>query len=97
MDNRHCLYHKGSPVKTQPRSNGTIEEDPEAFTWSCCGGNGMVRGCCRAMHTTKKKRKYGKKRSADDAGLDEKEEEAEESATSGLEDNTQVLLSNAQQ
>lgn len=41
----------------------------------------MVRGCCRAMHTTKKKRKYGKKRSATEASIDETNNAtAEESA-----------------
>lgn len=71
MESRSCLYHKGSPQKTDPNSKGTIETDPTAFIWSCCGGNGDVRGCCRAMHTTKKKRKYSsKKRSASEAGLD---------------------------
>ena len=70
MESRSCLYHKGSPQKTDPTSAGSIETDPVAFIWSCCGGNGDVRGCCRAMHTTKKKRKYSKKRDATTAGLD---------------------------
>ena len=72
MESRNCLYHKGSPQKTDPNSHGTIITDPTAFIWSCCGGNGDVRGCCRAMHTTKKKRKYtSKKRDASTAGLDD--------------------------
>ena len=71
MESRNCLYHKGSPQKTDPNSEGSIETDPTAFIWSCCGGNGDVRGCCRAMHTTKKKRKYSsKKRNASEAGFD---------------------------
>lgn len=72
MNTRECLYHKGSVQKTDLKSSGTIEQVPEAWTWSCCAGNGGARGCCRAMHTTKKKRKYtSKKRSASAAGLDE--------------------------
>lgn len=73
MDTRECLYHKGSPQKINPATEGTLEDNPQAYIWSCCGGNGMVRGCCRAMHTTKKKRKYSKKRDADTAGLDDED------------------------
>lgn len=97
MDNRHCLYHKGSPVKTNPGSKGTIEEDPQAYTWSCCGGNGIVRGCCRAMHTTKKKRKYAKKRNADEAGFDGNDDDGEESENGVINANLPVFISNAQQ
>ena len=80
MESRNCLYHKGSPQKTDPNSSGTIETDPTAFIWSCCGGNGDVRGCCRAMHTTKKKRKYSsKKRDATTAGLDDSGDDVDES------------------
>lgn len=81
METRECLYHKGSPQKISNEEGiGSIDQSPEAYIWSCCGGNGMVRGCCRAMHTTKKKRKYSRKRSATDAGLDD------EDAASGPDD-----------
>lgn len=95
MDNRQCLYHKGSPVKTGPGSKGTVETDPQAYTWSCCGGNGIVRGCCRAMHTTKKKRVYGKKRNADEARLDGDDDDDGED--SGVGDKLHILTSNAYQ
>lgn len=47
------------------------------------------------MHTTKKKRKYGKKRTAAEAELDEKEDH-EESASPVPDVSTKTLLSNAQ-
>ena len=81
MDSRNCLYHKGSPQKIFPDENASILHTPESFIWSCCGGNGLVRGCCRAMHTTKKKRKYGKKRDATTAGLDNEDSGVEDTTT----------------
>lgn len=100
METRECLYHKGqilpspnlirantppgSPQKISPEERGTIEQIPEAYIWSCCGGNGMVQGCCRAMHTTKKKRKYGKKRDASAAGLDGEDSGADDSVLDSL-------------
>ena len=71
----------GSPQKISPSTQGTIEHVPEAYIWSCCGGNGLVQGCCRAMHTTKKKRKYGKKRDATTAGLDGEDSGVEDTTT----------------
>lgn len=70
-------HNTGSPQKIDATSDAdsastTLETIPEAFIWSCCGGNGSNRGCCHAMHTTKKKRKYtSKKRDATAAGLDD--------------------------
>ncbi|KAI9722486.1 MAG: hypothetical protein M1828_004733 [Chrysothrix sp. TS-e1954] len=69
----------GSPQKIAPEEQGTIQDSPDAFIWSCCGGNGAVRGCCRAMHTTKKKRKYTRKRDASAAGLDDGDSGQDES------------------
>lgn len=88
MGTRECLYHKGSPQKINPAPTGTIEENPEAYIWSCCGGNGVVRGCCRAMHTTKKKRKYSKKRDAETAELDDEDGAAQ---SPDNEDDTSML------
>jgi len=73
------MTYAGSPQKISPSTQGAIEHVPEAYIWSCCGGNGLVQGCCRAMHTTKKKRRYGKKRDATTAGLDGEDSGADES------------------
>lgn len=92
MTNTITTNITGSLQKIFPEGANNIEQSPEAYIWSCCAGNGTVRGCQRAMHTTKPKRKYGKKRTADDAGLDGNEGGDGEGDDSGPDDdNTSTM------